>query len=80
MLALPICSCIRLYFILFSTRWRSVVDWALTHISGIICIAIGCYWHSDYAIYFLAAGAMILCTFPVFTFERIFGKILPQKS
>ena len=80
MLALPICSCMRLYLILFSKRWRSVSDWALTHVLGVTCLLAGCFIHSNYDVYLIMAGAIIVCVFPVTAFERLYGKILPQSS
>jgi hypothetical protein len=78
MLALPLCACIRLYPVLFSSQWRTVIDWAITHLVGIIMLIAGLVVSERISDYLLFGAAVILCVFPVLAFERIYGKLKPE--
>lgn len=78
LLAWPLCTSIRLYPILFSNQWRQVGDWAITHVLAIILLIVARFVSERVSIYVYVAGAIILCAFPVFAYERIYGKIKPE--
>ncbi len=76
--AVPICCCLRLYRVLLSPRWPTVLDWAVTHVAGVAGLAIAYALDNDSSIYLYFGSAGVLATFPVFAFERIFGSIVPK--